>query len=255
MSVWFRWGHFWLILWVIMVPLIMGGRSLLDKDTLIAHFEVIAFGNEYTHERFPRVRKWKNPIRIGVQGAAPEFLDADIRQHVDDLHRLTGHDMALIYSENMRKSGMVADDFDTRQLNVVVYFIPQGKIHKTVLRYFDHKKEQVDQMIRSSTCFAKFFKKGDEIRAAIVVIPSQHSRETVRACVIEELAQIMGLPNDSDAVTGSIFKDKSGNNELTQHDRTLLALLYDKRILVGMVRDDALAMARRILDEGLVVPP
>ncbi|HIJ83763.1 MAG: DUF2927 protein [Magnetococcales bacterium] len=236
--------------WVMVVITLFstGAASPSDIDTLVHHLDIVAFGNEYTGEKFPRVRKWKNPIRIGVQGIAPAYLDEDIRQHTGQLGRLSGHPIDLVYSENMRKSGQVASDFKTSQVNVIVFFTARDQIHQKILQYFDNKKEWVDQMMQSSTCFAKFFKKKDEIKAAIVVIPSHHSREIVRACVVEELTQIMGLPNDSDLVTESIFNDKSRFNELTPQDQILLRTLYDGRIQIGMPRDAALALARTILE-------
>lgn len=240
-------GKPWAILFLAFV--VSGAQLLPDNKTMVNHLDIIAFGNEYTGEHFPRVRKWKNPVRIGIQGQAPQFLDADIRQHIGELTRLTGHPLDLLYSETMRQSGKVASDFNTNQLNVIVFYIPHDKIHQTVLKYFDGKKELVDQIIQSSTCFSKFFKKKDEIRAAIIVIPNTLSREFLRACVVEEFAQIMGLPNDSDQISSSIFNDKSPINELTLHDRTLLRLLYDPRITIGMPREKALETAQTILEE------
>ncbi|MBF0172669.1 MAG: DUF2927 domain-containing protein [Magnetococcales bacterium] len=234
-----------------MALFVMGMSSQPDIDTLLLHFDSVTFGNEFTKERFPRVRKWKNSIRIGVQSDAPEFLDADIRQHVGELKHLTGHPVDLVYSEPMRKAGMVPKGFDTREVNVIVFFIPREKIHASVMKYFNNDSNEVDRMIASSTCFAKFFKKQDEIRAAVVVIPSHLSREEVRACVVEELTQVMGLPNDSERVTQSVFNDKSRFNELTRYDRAMVHVLYDDRMRLGMPRDEALVLARTLLKKEL----
>src|SRR3546814_16326288 len=70
----------------------------------------------------------------------------------------------------------------------------------------------------------------DLIRAAVILFPAHHSRATLRACVVEELTQIMGLANDSTIVADSIFNDRSPFTELTANDRLLLRILYDRRI-------------------------
>ena len=71
----------------------------------------------------------------------------------------------------------------------------------------------------------------------------------MRACVVEELTQVLGLPNDSNAVQPSIFNDQSRFFELTEHDRLLVRILYDNRITPGMPRREALRLGREILNE------
>ena len=81
------------------------------------------------------------------------------------------------------------------------------------------------------------------------MFPSHHPKDYMRACVVEELTQVLGLPNDSDAVKPSIFNDQSRYFELTDHDRRMLKVLYDPRITPGMPRNEALRQGRLILDE------
>ena len=68
-------------------------------------------------------------------------------------------------------------------------------------------------------------------------------------CIVEESTQHLGLPNDSDEVVPSMFDDRSVLDELTEHDKVLVRLLYDSRLPAGMARVDALVAARRILRE------
>ena len=83
----------------------------------------------------------------------------------------------------------------------------------------------------------------------MVLFPATHSKEYLRTCVVEELTQILGLPNDSDSVKPSIFNDQSRYSELTDHDRRMLKMLYDPRITPGMPRKEALRQGRLILNE------
>ena len=104
-------------------------------------------------------------------------------------------------------------------------------------------------MIRTSTCFSKFGTRKNDIRWAIAVFPSHHPKDYMRACVVEELTQVLGLPNDSDTVKPSIFNDQSRYYELTDHDRRMLKMLYDPRITPGMPRKEALRQGRLILEK------
>jgi hypothetical protein len=73
----------------------------------------------------------------------------------------------------------------------------------------------------------------------------------MRACVIEELTQILGLPNDSAIVEASIFNDHSQYFELTKNDRMLVQVRYDPRIIFAMPRQQALRLAHTItLERG-----
>jgi hypothetical protein len=71
------------------------------------------------------------------------------------------------------------------------------------------------------------------------------------ACLLEEMTQAMGLPNDSDLVTPSVFNQKSTQRALSKSDLVLLKTLYDKRLPAGTPRPDALRIGREIMREQL----
>ncbi len=221
-----------------------------SNELIVRNFDTIAFGNEYTHKRYDYVRKWKQPIRIGIQGKDyPPYFEAFVKQHIRDIWELTGHPIELYYSYSMQKAKKLAKDFDPKKVNFILFYEPRASIPKSVAKYFDNDENAVRQMVQISTCFAKFGTKDNEIKWAISVFPAEHPKDYMRACVVEELTQVMGLPNDSNEVEPSIFNDTSKYFELTEHDRWMLKMLYDPRISAGMRREDALVMGKRILDE------
>jgi hypothetical protein len=69
-----------------------------------------------------------------------------------------------------------------------------------------------------------------------------------RACVHEELAQGLGLADDSPAARPSIFNDDDEFALLTRHDEILLELLYDPALTPGMTVEEARPVLRRLLD-------
>ena len=70
----------------------------------------------------------------------------------------------------------------------------------------------------------------------------------------KELAQGLGLPNDSPTARPSIFNDDEEFGVLTRHDELLLRLLYDRNLAPGMGAREVLAMlpqlCARILGHG-----
>lgn len=69
------------------------------------------------------------------------------------------------------------------------------------------------------------------------------------SCLHEEIAQVLGLTNDSPAARPSIFNDDQEFATLTAHDELLLRALYDPRLRPGMTREQALPIARQIISE------
>ncbi len=66
-------------------------------------------------------------------------------------------------------------------------------------------------------------------------------------CLLEELAQSLGLPNEDDRVAPSIFNDSLHLTSLSLIDKVLLRLVYDPRMRPGLPRAQALQLARTIL--------
>ncbi len=222
----------------------------LTNDKIMRNFNIIAFGNEYTRKRYDNVRKWAGPIRVGIQGKKyPAYFEAYIKQHIRDLWDITQHPIELYYSFVMQKTGELAKDFDPKKVNFILFYLPEKDIPKAVAKYFDNDEAQVRKMIKVSTCFAKFFTKKNVITAAIAVFPDHRPKDHMRACVVEEITQVLGLSNDSDNVNPSIFNDTSPYFELTEHDRWMLKMFYDPRIKAGMSRDEAMKVGRTVLDE------
>lgn len=61
----------WTSVLAILGVLVAGPPARADaliNEKILRNFDIVAFGNEYTHKRYDAVRKWVAPIRIGIQG-------------------------------------------------------------------------------------------------------------------------------------------------------------------------------------------
>ncbi|WP_241963383.1 DUF2927 domain-containing protein [Paracoccus suum] len=74
---------------------------------------------------------------------------------------------------------------------------------------------------------------------AVALIRGELPARLRMACFHEELAQGLGLPNDSPAARPSIFNDDEAFAALTLHDAALLRILYDPRLRPGMTETEA----------------
>lgn len=89
---------------------------------------------------------------------------------------------------------------------------------------------------------------------AVAMIRAELPPRLRSACFEEELAQGLGLPNDSPAAQPSIFNDDEKHAVLTQHDELLLKILYDPRLRPGMLEAEARPIVAQIAAELLGAP-
>ncbi len=218
-------------------------QTPLTNDQIITNFNIVAFGNEYTKQQYEHVRKWEKPIYVGILGTPPDSFDDLVMNFLDELIAATGNPMSLAYFPRMVREKRMAKGFDPNK--VVNIFLIYDTINAIAKIVGNKKVPHSDFVIKTLSegkahCMATINKRKTEVVSAVVYFPSHHTPQSIRACVVEELTQIMGLPNDSDRITQSIFKDRGKHNELTPQDRLFLRLLYNSGVTSGMPRIDAL---------------
>jgi len=226
-------------------------EELVGNDVIMRNFNIVAFGNEYTLKRYDHVRKWNGPIRIGIIGNPPPYFEQFVRDHIRDLWKLTGFPIELRFSNAIHKNGNLAKDFDNSEINFPLFFIEAARMPAVVERMLHGKitKREVANMQAISTCHARYWTKDNEIVLAYAAFPAEHPEDYLRACVIEEITQVLGLVNDNSSVNPSIFNDTSQHLELTEHDKWMVRMFYDPRITPGMRRQDAMRIGWEILRE------
>ena len=112
-------------------------------------------------------------------------------------------------------------------------------------------------MRRDTYCAVAAYAAGDDPQtytAAVAVIRAENPDLLRLSCIHEELAQGLGLANDSPAARPSIFNDDDEFALLTKHDELLLQMLYDDRLRPGMSAAEAAPITRIIARELLQGP-
>jgi hypothetical protein len=87
------------------------------------------------------------------------------------------------------------------------------------------------------------------ISSALVIIRSELPEIMRRACFHEEIAQSLGLTNDSHFARPSIFNDDDEFATLTKFDEILLRILYDHRLQPGISQKEAAQLVKQIATE------
>jgi len=220
-------------------------QSLSDDD-YVRNFQTVALYREFDPDSVEqRLMRWEGPLRVALVGDVNDRYRDYAARHLADLAALSGLEVGLTDLATANIVVILSPDpferaLDTYRDVYMPFFASQGVMEETTA----HMKEV-------ATCYARYDtdRSGEVITRAMALIPTDEGRFVVRACLIEELTQIMGLFNDSDDIVPSIFNDSSPNMVLSEHDRILIQVLYDPRLEPGMTWSQAEPIVRQAVAE------
>ena len=233
-----------------------GGNVPLTADQLTQNFVNIALYDEYSRNgaelvpdaRPSRLRRWDKPVRIAMEFGnsvppATRTRDrAEVQAFAERLGRLTGHDIAATPGAGNFTVLFVSED-ERRQigprLSTIIPGIPGGDI------------EAIQALPPQNYCTVFAYSLGPSplYSEAVAIIRAELPPRLRTSCIHEELAQGMGLANDSPTARPSIFNDDEEFALLTNHDALLLQMLYDQRLTPGMTAETATPVVRTIAGE------
>ncbi|MCH1930875.1 DUF2927 domain-containing protein [Shewanella sp. A25] len=201
---------------------------------ILQAFDEVALKNEYDRDNH-RVRKWRDPVRVFIEHrVGDQALHTQLVQmHLAHLAEITGHPFSVV------------DKLSDANLHLV--FTRQSLWTEDVARLMG--QSAVDK-IHGSVCMGTFgLNAQSEINRAWIVIPVDQAQMHGKlvACVVEEITQTLGLPNDSEKVFPSIFNDKTPQNLLSGLDYILLKLLYSDAIKPGMTGAEAKPILQQLI--------
>jgi hypothetical protein len=286
-------SHRYKALWLVSlsyVPLLLLSLVVLECDSvkaaqspwlapafILQAFEEVALKNEYqSGER--SVRKWISPVKISFEHTVGSDKDKALHRQLVALHlahlaQITGHSISLLNETGVNETGVddagIADA-KLKEANVRLLFTRQRDWQQQVRKLMG---PEAASHLHGAICIAHIEQNSQfEIVQAVVIIPVDQAQMHGKlvACIVEELTQILGLPNDSDKVFPSIFNDKTPQTLLSGLDGVLLKLLYSKEISPGMSQsqvrpiigqllkqwqsDGSLSQADKIIRQGKLYP-
>ncbi len=242
-------------------------RGLMRKDVaprdarfvkwqLVNNFNAIAMYDEYdsrlggmvARTTPSRLRRWEVPVTMAVEFGAsvPLAQRADDRamvtSYAGQLARASGHPIAVTRGGG-NFTVLVVNEDERRALGPRLQQLVPGIDTGTIAAITD--------LPPSTFCVVFAFSAPGESRynRAVAVIRGEHPRDLRQSCFHEELAQGLGLANDSPAARPSIFNDDEEFSLLTRQDEMLLKILYDPRLRPGMTEQEARPIVELIATE------
>lgn len=194
-------------------------------DYIIQAFGEVALNNEYDNAKHG-VRKWRMPIRVFIEHQVGDraLHTQLVQMHLAHLAKITGHDIQWTNTPS--------------EANIHLVFTRQSQWASEVERLMG---PSAAKNLHGSVCIGTFaLNRQHEIARAWIIIPVDQAKMHGKlvACVVEEITQVLGLPNDFEKVFPSIFNDKTPQDLLTGLDFILLKLLYSPSISAGMTADE-----------------
>ncbi len=234
-----------------------GPDTPYEADDLARNFETIAFYSEYPDDAASvgarrtdgQLSRWTSPVRIQPEygpSVAPEMRSrntADITNFSKRLARLTGHPISTVSRNGNFHVFFAGKDDSSYVVGRIKQLIPN--IGQGPLDLIANPRPSFDCFV-----FASATNSAPNVYVRAVALIRAELPDLVRlSCIHEEIAQGLGLPNDSPAARPSIFNDDDEFALLTSHDEKLLTLLYDPRLKPGITVDEARPVVRIITRE------
>lgn len=207
---------------------------------LVDSFVEIALHGEYSRTPNP-VRKWTTPVKYHLihRTTDKDLHTRLVATHFDHLAAITG--LAISPAKSQKDA------------NFLIVLASENNLKDDLLTYFGWNSESKrEAFFREAVCLATFTtnKDGTIVHAtAIIPVDRARARGALVSCIVEELTQVMGLPNDSVKVFPSVFNDLSTDAYLSGLDYLLLKMLYDSRVKTGMDEKAARSILQTIAAE------
>lgn len=231
-----------------------GGIDTPFTNTMLArNFEQIAFYNEYDGNFSGRggpspLRRWAAPVRMDIifgDSVPPSQRNSDasnVRNYAARLGRVTGHPVTM--SKNANFIVVIAGEDDRAEALATAAARVPGITAASLA--------PLNNLPRDTYCVVAAYAAGNGVNTyttALAVIRAENPSLLRLSCIHEELAQGMGLANDSPNARPSIFNDDDEFALLTRQDELLLKMLYDPRLRIGMNADQARPTVQKIASE------
>lgn len=220
-----------------------GGPDTPFTDRMLAeNFLRIALYDEYDRggagSTVGELRRWDAPVRVGLRFGASVPAEmratdtARVSSYLARLSRITGHPIRL----------------DDRAPNFIIQIVSEDErralgpdIAASLPGLSAADIAGITEMPRSTYCIVLAQSRGSSgiYQSAYAVIRAEHPDLLRLSCLHEEIAQGLGLPNDSPAARPSIFNDDEEFALLTRMDELMLRLLYNPALHPGMTEAEA----------------
>lgn len=208
---------------------------------LIDYFKEIAFKSEYL-DNPEKVTKWVKPMSIYVYKDEEAIKQmTEISSTIQNINNITSDGFEIKITEDYKKA------------NTLLYLCTKDKLKEIAPKLYNLANETTNYKYSGYT-YVEFKMTNFAITKALIFIDSESSIDEQKHSIVEELTQSIGLMNDSDKYSDSIFYEKDGieieyNHQYSKMDIALINFLYNPKMKAGFREKTAEVVIRKILKD------
>lgn len=234
---------------VLIVLSIVASRPALAEeltpqlDDLVDHFMDVVFGQEYqgVGQAQTVLARWDRAQTIGItiQGRATQELANMASRRLGAVSKLTGVKFQQV------KPGAPAPSID-------LLFVRRAEMGNIQLPNTDPSVVRALAGDPTMVCFFLNWKKpAQTILKGVVVVNVERDPVQISSCLMEELTQVMGLPNDVKTYWTTLFNPYDTALQYSPWDALYLQTLYGPAVRPGMTPDQVRTAVRPVFAEAL----
>lgn len=231
-----------------------GGPDVpFDDRRLFETFMATAFSREFSdvgaalvrREDTSKLHRWETPLRVqaffgaSVPNSQRAEDGAAIARYAERLGRVTDHPISSV-DRNGNFAVLVLSEDERR--------VSGPLLRRLVPGIRDREINLIENLDRATYCLvvASAPNVDGVLTRAVAVIRSELPPLLRLSCIHEEIAQGLGLSNDSARARPSIFNDDDEFGRLTTMDERLLQMLYSSQLSPGMDAETARPLVQQM---------
>ena len=212
-------------------------------DDLVAHFIEVVFGQEYQGVGAAQsvIARWdtSKPVGITIQGRATQHLADMASRRLGAISQLTGVKFKQV------KPGGPGPSID-------LLFLRRAEMGKINIPNTDPAVVRALAGDPTMVCFfLKWQMPAERIVKAVIAVNVERDPVEIDSCLLEELTQVMGLPNDVKAYWTTLFNPYDSGLQYSPWDALYLKTLYGPHLAPGMTPAQVRERVRPVFAEVL----
>ncbi len=227
---------------LILVAVLAGAQAFArpaeEAERLTRLFDIVVFGSEIPGVApAERVRKWSGPVRYKVAGTDVAQWRPAIERNAKTLAALTGLSYQPIGAQESGET-------------LVILLVPRAKMLEAgaLVEKDPATLKRIVDDARGGCYFLSYSKEGRILYGAVVA-NVERPKSDLERCLLEEMTQVLGLPNDAPGIKDPVPGYKYLGSGLAPAGELLLRTLYDPALKPGTLRAEALAFVRKLFSQ------
>ena len=209
-------------------------NTTFSLNEIVDYFDTIVFGSQLGPKYAAKmIATWQGPVGFSLQGEVSKEHAAFIQSHIETIAKITDLEFKQV-------------DPKSNDPSISLIFVRNAEMGEIPVP-MEYRAVMKSAAVNANCYFLSWKKPESRIVKAMVVVDVEKGSTIINSCLLEHLAQSLGLPNNSDTFRPSIFSDRDHLLELAPQDKILLHTLYHPDMKSGFTREQANQAARAII--------